>query len=76
MSDRIHSITIILAEDLHEDDAEVLVAACRQFRGVLSVKSNVSEYADEVAAERVAKRARAAIAAALAEFDRLGKKGA
>ena len=43
MTDRIHSITLVLAEDMRIDDAEALIAAARQFRGVISVTPNVSD---------------------------------
>lgn len=42
MTDRIHSITIILDKDYRIDDAKPLIKALHQFRGVIEVKPNVS----------------------------------
>jgi hypothetical protein len=43
MTDRINSITLVLAEDIRIDDAEALIAAAKQFRGVIAVTPNVSD---------------------------------
>lgn len=54
MTDRIHSITLILGKDLRVDDVEGLANACRHMRGVVNVKPNVSEVgAVEVARSRL-----------------------
>lgn len=52
MTDRINSITIVLEQDLRSDDAEPLLGAFRQFRGVVSVTANVSDSMQHVANER------------------------
>lgn len=43
MTDRIHSIILVLAEDIRIDDAESLIAAAKQFRGVIDVTPNVAD---------------------------------
>jgi hypothetical protein len=43
MTDRIHSLTLVLDHDMRDDDVESLVNACRHFRGVISVTPNVSD---------------------------------
>lgn len=41
MIDHIHSITLVLEQDLREDDAEALISACRLLRNVVTVIPNV-----------------------------------
>jgi len=53
MTDRIHSITLILEENMREDDAESLIEACRHFRGVIGVQGNVTNVSEAVAEQRV-----------------------
>jgi hypothetical protein len=54
MTDRINALTVVLAEDIREDDAEGLINAMLQMRHVLSVKPNVSDpLAVHVAEQRV-----------------------
>ena len=52
MTDRLHSLTVVLEKDIREDDAQVLIVAIRQLRGILSVSGNVSDVVSHVAAER------------------------
>lgn len=52
MTDRFNSVTVVLEKDIRDDDAEVLLAAIRQLRGVLSVTGNVSDLSTHVAQER------------------------
>lgn len=52
MTDRFNSVTVVLEKDIRVDDAEVLIAAIRQLRGVLSVTGNVSDLSAHVAQER------------------------
>jgi hypothetical protein len=44
MTDRIHSITLVLDKDMRDDDCEALINACRQLRHVIGVTPNVSDY--------------------------------
>ena len=52
MSNRLDGFTVVLADDMREDDAEPLIAAIRQLRGVASVTGRVVDFADHVARER------------------------
>lgn len=42
MTDRIHSLTVILERDMREDDAQRYVDAFLCFRGVAEVRPNIS----------------------------------
>lgn len=53
MTDRIHSITLVLEADLREDDAQSLLAAVRMLKGVISAAGNVSNITDYIAQARV-----------------------
>lgn len=52
MTDRINAVTVVLEADLRIDDAQDLLNAIRQLRGVASVEPNVSSIEDHVAQER------------------------
>lgn len=52
MTDRFNALTVVLEKDIREDDAEVLMSAIRQLRGVLSVTGEISSVSDSVAYER------------------------
>jgi hypothetical protein len=43
MTERFNTLTVVLEKDMRDDDAETLLTAIRQMRGVLSVKGNVSD---------------------------------
>ncbi|MAF04398.1 hypothetical protein [Herbaspirillum sp.] len=53
MTDRIHSFTVVLDEDIREDDAVAVAKAILLIRGVLGVESNVSDPGQYVAEARV-----------------------
>lgn len=53
MTDRFNALTVVLERDIREDDAEPLIAAIRQLRGVLSVEPHVSNLSDLIAESRV-----------------------
>ena len=53
MTDRIHSITLVLDKDIRIDDAEMLIQAAGMFKGVINVQPNVSDYDSIVAIARV-----------------------
>lgn len=55
MADRFHRLTVVLEDDIRSDDAEALLAAIRQLRGVLTVRGNVPN-PDFFTAETRAKR--------------------
>ena len=54
MTDRVHSLTVVLEKDLRVDDVESLIAAIKHFRGVLSVDTNISDSALHTAEMRAA----------------------
>lgn len=52
MTDRYNALTV-LEKDIRADDAEKLLDAIRQLRGVLSVHGNVADFEDQIAQDRV-----------------------
>ena len=48
MTDRFDSLTIVLETDIREDDAEHLINAIKQLRGVLEVTGNVSTSKNQI----------------------------
>lgn len=52
MTDRFNALTVVLDHDIRDDDAEPLIAAIMQLRGVLSVAGNVSDLSAHLAHER------------------------
>jgi hypothetical protein len=53
MTDRLNALTIVLENDMRDDDAESLIKAIHMLRGVLSVTPNVVDFQDHVAHMRV-----------------------
>lgn len=43
MSDRIHSLTVILTADKRDDDCEAIIQAIQMIKGVGSVRKHVSD---------------------------------
>lgn len=52
MTDRIAGITVTLQPNMREDDAESLMQAIRQLRGVVSVQAHVADLAHHFAVEQ------------------------
>ena len=52
MTDRYHSLTVVLEKDVRTDDAEPIINAIRMVKGVLSVSGKVSNIESHVAQER------------------------
>lgn len=52
MTDRFHSITVVLENDIRSDDAEGLLLAICKMRGVLSAHGNVADLTSHMAYER------------------------
>ena len=52
MTDRYNTLTVVLKEDIRDDDAEYLINAIRMLKRVLSVKGNVASSSDYAAEER------------------------
>jgi len=53
MTDRFNSLTVVLAKDVREDDAEDIMKAIGMIKGVISVKGRVVAAADYIAQQRV-----------------------
>jgi len=45
MTDRFHTLTVTLEREIRDDDAEALIKAIMQLRGVLDVQGEVADYA-------------------------------
>ena len=65
MTDRIHTLTVVLEKDMREDDAEFLINAIQQLRGVLCVNGHVSTAQSYMAEERAMHALRKKLWAAL-----------
>lgn len=52
MTTKFNSFTVVLENDIREDDAEALLSAISQLRGVISVSGNVSDPSLYVAQSR------------------------
>ncbi|MEX3240471.1 hypothetical protein [Serratia quinivorans] len=52
MTDRYHSITVVLDREVREDDAEFILNAIRMIKGVASVSGNVSDSSHYAAVEQ------------------------
>lgn len=52
MTDRFHSLTVVLGRDIREDDAQRLIDAIVQLKGVISVSGAVSDVASNMAEVR------------------------
>lgn len=49
MTDRINALTVVLINDIREDDAKHIVDAILMIKGVLSVTANVADLDDTLA---------------------------
>ena len=52
MTDRIHSITVVLEQNVRVDDAERILDALRMVRGVISAEGNVADLDSHMAESR------------------------
>ena len=52
MTDRFNALTVVLEHDIREDDAQALISAISQLRGVLSVTGNVADPLSHITEER------------------------
>ena len=55
MTDRYHSVAVVLKKDVREDDAEFILNAIRMIKGVLSVKPYIADHVAHMAEERAKK---------------------
>lgn len=53
MTDRFHSLTVVLDENLRADDAELLIKAIKMLVGVKTVAGNVADASFYVAETRI-----------------------
>ncbi len=53
MTDRFNSLTVVLAHDVREDDAEDLMKAIGMIKGIIAVKGRVVDEDDYTAQQRV-----------------------
>ena len=61
MTDRLHSLTVVLDHNCRDDDAESLILAIMQFRGVCGVKGNVADSESYMAETRAKMELRKAL---------------
>lgn len=52
MTDRYHTLTVVLKDDMRDDDAKSLIDAVLMLKGVLSVTGVVSDFTAHMAEER------------------------
>ena len=52
MTDRYHSLTVVLEKNMRDDDAESLINAIKMMRNVISVEGNVADFTSLMAEER------------------------
>lgn len=52
MTDRFHTLTVVLEKDTREDDAKHLIDAISQLRGVCSVRGEVANVETHMAEQR------------------------
>ncbi len=53
MSERVNALTIVLENDVGEEQIEPLISALKQLRGVISVEPHVARMEDHIALVRV-----------------------
>lgn len=53
MTDRLNGFIVVLEQDIREDDAEAILTALMQVRGVLTVTPNVAGPDEAIAEERI-----------------------
>ena len=53
MTDRYNTLTVALENDIRDDDAEVLISAIKQLRGVITVTGNVVDGSEWLIEQRV-----------------------
>ena len=53
MTDRYNSLTVVLEHDIRDDDAQPLIDAIKQLKGVIEVSGNVTDMKDYSARTRL-----------------------
>lgn len=67
MTNRYNAFLVVLEHDIRDDDAEPILNALKQIKGVLSVKPHVKEFSDSIAQERARQELRMKLWNALQE---------
>lgn len=67
MTDRLHSLTVVLEHNYRDDDTEALILAIMQFQGVCAVKGNVADPESYMAESRAKMSLRKALFKVLAD---------
>ena len=52
MTDRFNALTVVLDKNIREDDAQAIISAIYQLRGVVSVEGNVADPMSYIAKEQ------------------------
>jgi cell division protein FtsX len=52
MTDRFNALTVVLDKNIREDDAQAIISAIMQLRGVASVEGNVADPMSYIAKEQ------------------------
>lgn len=52
MTDRFNALTVVLDKEIREDDAQAIISAISQLRGVASVQGNVADMNSHIAKEQ------------------------
>jgi hypothetical protein len=52
MTDRISAVTVVLEQDIRDDDVQPLLDAIQMLKGVLSVTAHVADVSQEIARVR------------------------
>jgi hypothetical protein len=69
MTDRVHSITLVLDQDIRTDDIEPLITACRMLKHVIRVEENIADPTSLMAYSRAVSETRQLVWDALAKAD-------
>jgi len=52
MTDRFNALTVVFEKDIREDDAQAIISAIMQLRGVASVEGNVADMNSHIAKQQ------------------------
>lgn len=52
MTERLNALTVVLSQDIREDDAQAIIDAIKMIRGVASVEGNVVDINSHIAYTR------------------------
>jgi hypothetical protein len=52
MTDRYNAFLVVMDRDIREDDAEDIITALKQIKGVIDVQPNIADFDSHIAHER------------------------